>query len=405
MLEDESDFFGSLAVNDLEKIKGKKKLNVKQTLFLLIGNEVANLALPIGLTINAKELYTLSKKHDLAHLVFDAAIKNGLIDKNSDVFNKLNNQQLYAIYRYNQHKNDLGLIRDAFQKSHIRFVPLKGSIIRDYYPEPWMRTSCDIDILVHEEDLEKAKKALLQIGFTTDGARNYHDISFFKNQTHLELHFNICEMNKQLDQLLKDVWNYVEQYDGYEYRETDSFFVFHHIAHMAYHFLAGGCGIRPFLDLWILRKRETFDEKNLLELLNKCNLVSFYNEACLLSEIWFGDKKHNATTLKIEQFIFEGGVYGSSEKGAVIGIAQHGGSKFRYKWSIAFPSYFDMCNIYPKLKKYKILLPLYYIKRFFTKVFGKSKNRTKKRAEIINESSYNEAKEFSKLIKKLGLKK
>lgn len=351
-----------------------------------------------------QDLYVLSKKHDLAHLVFDAAIQNDLIDKNSEAFAKLSNQKIFAIYRYNQHKHDLGLIKDAFQKNSIQFVPLKGSVIRDYYPEPWMRTSCDIDILVHEDDLEKAKGVLLQIGFTTDGARNYHDISFFKGQTHLELHFNICEMNKQLDQLLKDVWGYVEQYDGYEYRETNSFFAFHHVAHMAYHFLTGGCGIRPFLDLWILRKREDFDEKNLLELLKKCNLVSFYNEVCLLSEIWFGNKEHNATTLKMEQFILEGGVYGSSKKGAVIGIAQHGGSKFRYKWSIAFPSYIDMCNIYPKLKKHKILLPFYHIKRFFTKVFGKSKNRTKKRAETINKSSCKEAKELSHLLKDLNLK-
>ena len=378
-------------------------MSAKETAFALIKNSVAGNTLPEKLDLNIKELYALSKKHDLAHLVFDAAFKNNLIDKNSDAFNKLSNQKIFAIYRYNQHKYDLGLIKDALQKNSIQFVPLKGSIIRNYYPEPWMRTSCDIDILVHEEDLDKAKETLLQIGFTTDGVRYYHDISFFKGQTHLELHFNICEMNKQLDQLLKDVWNYVEQYDGCEYRETNVYFVFHHIAHMAYHFLTGGCGIRPFLDLWILRKRDDFDEKHLFELLDKCNLISFYNEVCLLSEIWFGDKEHNATTLKMEEFILGGGVYGSADKGAVIGIAQHGGSKFRYKWSIAFPSYVDMCNIYPKLKKHKILLPFYYIKRFFTKVFGKSKSRIRKRSKTIGKSSYKEAKELSRLLKNLDL--
>ena len=38
------------------------------------------------------------------------------------------------------------------KKVQIPFLPLKGSVIRQYYPEPWMRTSCDIDILV---DFEK----------------------------------------------------------------------------------------------------------------------------------------------------------------------------------------------------------------------------------------------------------
>ncbi|MBO4954226.1 MAG: nucleotidyltransferase family protein, partial [Clostridia bacterium] len=36
----------------------------------------------------------------------------------------------------------------------IDFMPLKGAVIRQYYPEPWMRTSCDIDIHVKKDRLE-----------------------------------------------------------------------------------------------------------------------------------------------------------------------------------------------------------------------------------------------------------
>ena len=44
---------------------------------------------------------------------------------------------------------------NALEKAQIPFVPLKGSVIRKYYPEAWMRTSSDIDVLVHKEDVEK----------------------------------------------------------------------------------------------------------------------------------------------------------------------------------------------------------------------------------------------------------
>ena len=372
-------------------------------LFTLIKSSISGRKVLDIASINYKELYALSKKHDLAHLICDALVKNNLIDQNSKASQVFNREKILAIYRYQQHNHELQLVRDIFQKNCIQFVPLKGSILRDYYPEPWMRTSCDIDILIHEEDLDKAQEGLLSIGFKTDGIRNYHDISFFKESTHIELHFNICEANKQLDALLSQVWDYTEQYDGHEYRETNTYFVFHHIAHMAYHFLTGGCGIRPVLDLWILRNKQAYDEEELIKLLDICHLASFYKQVCLLSEVWFDNKEHNETTRMMEKHIIEGGAFGTQDKGAVTGIAKHKGSKTRYKLSIAFPPYDDMCKIYPKLIKRKILLPFYYIHRIFSKCFGKNARAIRKRNKAIDKASKKEAKEFLSLINKLDL--
>lgn len=60
-------------------------------------------------------------------------------------------------------------ICDALESVEISFLPLKGSVLRQYYPEPWMRTSCDIDILVHENDLEKTTEYLVRdLGYIYD---------------------------------------------------------------------------------------------------------------------------------------------------------------------------------------------------------------------------------------------
>lgn len=378
-------------------------MEINNSFFALVSDVIFGASVYNKTDIDFKEVYALSKKHDLAHLIYDALVRNNLIDQNSKASQVFNREKILAIYRYQQHNHELQQVRDVFQKNYIQFVPLKGSILRDYYPEPWMRTSCDIDILIHEEDLEKAQESLLTIGFKTDGIRNYHDISFFKESTHIELHFNICEANKQLDTLLSKVWDYVEQHDGCEYRETKTYFAFHHIAHMAYHFLTGGCGIRPVLDLWILRNKQAYDEEELLKLLDICHLVSFYKQVCLLSEVWFDGKEHNETTRMMEKHIIEGGVYGTQDKGAVTGIAKHKGSKTRYKLSIAFPPFEDMCKIYPKLIKHKILLPFYYIHRIFSKCFGKNARAIRKRNKAINSASKKEAKEFTQLINKLDL--
>ena len=128
-----------------------------------------------------KALYKLSKSHDLAHLVGNALIKNNLLDEEnpngdenhdgdktqgggennsgvirSEVKQKFEKQILTAIYRYENINSELETLKTAFEEEKIPFIPLKGSVIRQYYPEPWLRTSCDIDILVHEEDIERA---------------------------------------------------------------------------------------------------------------------------------------------------------------------------------------------------------------------------------------------------------
>ena len=378
-------------------------MNCKSALFRIIADSLGEVSIFEVAHIDFKELYALSKKHDLAHLIHDSLVKNNLVDFNSKVYQVFNREKILAIYRYQQHNHDLQLVRNIFQEKQIQFVPLKGSILRDYYPEPWMRTCCDIDVLVKEEELEKAKEALMSLGYETDGIRTYHDISFQKGDTHIELHFNIREANKQLDNLLSCVWDYVKQFDGYEYREEKEFFVFHHIAHMAYHFLKGGCGIRPVLDLWILKNKGTYEEVELIKLLDKCHLVSFYRQMCFLCEVWFDGKQHNKISRMMEEHIVDGGVYGTQEKSAVAGIAKHKGSKIQYKLSIAFPPYEYMCNIYPKLVKHKTLLPFYHFYRFFSKCFGRDAKDIRKRNKAIDNASKKKANDFGRLIDELGL--
>lgn len=86
------------------------------------------------------KLHKLSKSHDLAHLVGDALIKNDLIG-NDEIKAKYQKQVMLAIYRYEKINYELNRLRSALNEAQIPFIPLKGSVLRQYYPEPWMRTS------------------------------------------------------------------------------------------------------------------------------------------------------------------------------------------------------------------------------------------------------------------------
>ena len=104
-------------------------------------------------------LYRLSKAHDLAHLVGNALIRQDRIT-DGELKAKFEKQIMVAVYRYEKINHELQRLCRTLNEAKIPFIPLKGAVIRQYYPEPWMRTSCDIDILVREEQVEEAARLL-----------------------------------------------------------------------------------------------------------------------------------------------------------------------------------------------------------------------------------------------------
>ena len=107
-------------------------------------------------------LYKLAKQHDLAHLIGYALAKNDLFGENSFLKQKFVQQMGTAVYRYEQLNYEYNKIIECLSEHGVKHVALKGSVIRKLYLEPWMRTSCDIDILVQESDLESTTNLLCE---------------------------------------------------------------------------------------------------------------------------------------------------------------------------------------------------------------------------------------------------
>ena len=174
------------------------------------------------------KLYELSKKHDLAHVVGAALEKQGLLTDTS-LSQKFGKLQMLAIYRYENQNYELSQIKKTLSEAKIDFLPLKGAVIRDLYPEPWMRTSCDIDVLVKKCDIDRAVEHLIaELGYERDTKENYHDVSLYSSSgVHLELHFTLEENIPELDATLKRVWDHAAPIsdDSCEYRLSNEFFI------------------------------------------------------------------------------------------------------------------------------------------------------------------------------------
>ena len=269
-----------------------------------------------------------------------------------------------CLYRYVLHKDALEKIGAVLDGAEIPWIPLKGAVIRDLYPEPWMRTSSDVDVLVHEEDLDRAVEALETETSFRAKSRDYHDVSMYSEQILLELHFSILENMDTVDPLLRQVLSYaVPAGEGFRRSLTPEFQVFHNLAHMSYHLLHGGLGVRPFLDLWLLEHRTRFDREKVSQLCRQSGLLPFYEAGLRLTEVWLENAPHTEQTAALERCCLEGGVFDSGRlTGAVRQREKRG---LRYLLGRLFVSRGTLEELYPSLKKHPWLLPFFQIRRWF----------------------------------------
>ena len=256
----------------------------------------------------------------------------------------------------------LQIICDALSGNGIPYILLKGAVIRNLYPDPNLRTSSDIDILVRDDDLEKAVGALEKDTDLRYLRRSYHNVTLYSGVIHLELHFSLLENVGSLDRLLKEAWKYaVPTGDGSRYDFTPEYQLFYVMAHMSHHFLIGGLGIRPFLDLWLLRTGTEFDEEEVRRMCAECGILTFYTECSHLSRVWLEGEKHTEATALLEEVSLSGGVFGSRKfKNAG---RQRKQKKLGYILSRVFPPADQVREYYgdPSAKKHSKLY--YYVKR------------------------------------------
>ena len=128
---------------------------------------------------------------------------------------------MLAVYRLEKLNYELTKLCAALEQAEIPFIPLKGSVLRQYYPEPWMRTSCDIDVFVHEENLKRTISYLTEhLGYSYE-SQSSHDVSLFsKNRNHIELHYDIWGDNviDSVEPVLKKMWDVAPKNDNRQYQ-------------------------------------------------------------------------------------------------------------------------------------------------------------------------------------------
>lgn len=389
-------------------------MSVEKTLFLILQQELGEKENGVSVLENMDHdtysaILALSKKHSISQIVASACAKASSSEIISHDMAQHNKEVMTAFYQSQQRKYVLNEIVKCFDAAKILNIPLKGSVICDYYPEPWMRSSCDVDILIKNEDSERAIACLSKLGYTYQKSTSIHDHSLFSpTGVHVELHYTLIQEDclESANKFLETVWEYTsgEGSSSYCKKLTNEMFILYHIAHMAKHFINGGCGIKPFIDLWIIREKMKYEAHTLDQMLIEAKMLEFYNVVQDVVDVWFENKDHSRVTQGIEEYIFKGGVYGTLSNVAAISEAA-GEGKMKYLLKLMFMPRESLEIMYPRLERYPILFPYYQVKRWF-RIFKKDKrDKIKNLTDIRNSVSNEEVTATVQLLDSLGLSK
>ena len=314
-------------------------------------------------------------------------------------FDKARMRQTYLAVQFMEAAKAIGA---ALDECGILYVLLKGAVIRNLYPAPELRTSSDIDVLVHEEDLDRAVEVLEERTDLKKLQRDFHDISMINSRVHLELHFTLKHAAENIDWLLVRAWDFAAPTgEGSRWAFSPEYQIFYVTAHMSKHFTNGGLGIRPFIDLWLLRHKTQFDEATVRKMCEECSILAFYEQCCALSEVWFANAAHTETSRMLEGFCLSGCVYGSDHfYNAGMQRSKRG---WRYIVSRVFPPVDEIKAYYPEELGKEHSAAYYYRKRFTSWLSRSRRAELKAKFDDILTTDEAYLDSVDELFKRLGL--
>ncbi len=293
-------------------------------------------------------------------------------------------------------------LHTAFCEKNIPYIIFKGTEIAKYYPKPELRAMGDIDILVKQEDKEKAAEIITELGFIRENTHsqnsNNHEWIFFSNQFEIELHHRLLyndDFNLDIHTAFTDMaWENSTTDDGiYHTLKTEFHFVFL-LLHIRKHILWSGIGIRQFLDIAVMIKNSDIDWVNTEILLNNLELLPFAKTCFALVDKFFGISSPLTPTHISDEFyntaiksILEGNVVSFSNDSGDEKLDNQYINRFNkenpnslkklfFALKLFFPSYIILCDKYPHLKKLGIIgyiiIPLMWIHRAVGSIFKKT---------------------------------
>ena len=177
---------------------------------------------------------------------------------------------------------EMAVLFSRMDELGIWHMPLKGTVLNDFYPSFGMREMSDHDILADESRTAEVRDILKGMGFKSEhfGEGN-HDCYYKEPVCNFEIHRKLfgAFSDKRMQEYYADVNKRLIKDDitGYGYHLSDEDFYIYLTAHEYKHFSAGGTGIRSLLDCYVFlkAKKDSLDFTYITGEMKKLGIAGF----------------------------------------------------------------------------------------------------------------------------------
>ena len=324
----------------------------------------------------------LSKKHSLTAL-FYKVVKDTKVNIKEEYLKKLEGYYLANVRKHVLFEQERKELFKYCEENHILYLPLKGLILKEYYPDPYTREFADNDIFFGKDKDEQIKKFFVDRGYKVELYRkSNHDVYLKEPCLNFEMHRALFGETDDNEKIVKHFIHpkiglvNPQSFEAF-YRLNDFYVYF--TAHSYKHFHIAGCGLRTLIDYYVFLKKDMIDN-DILDFdyinkeLKKIDLVDFSNDMINLTTKVFKEEPLNDKEQEMLLYIASSGTYGTLENRVNKGVKEKG--KSRYLMSRIFPPYRYYKSAYPWAYKVPILIPIAWLCRFFRILFNNPKRAT-----------------------------
>ena len=299
----------------------------------------------------------------------------------------------------------------AFEEKSIDYFPIKGTVMKKYYPGSVYRWMSDADIFIREDQYGIISGIMKNAGYSFID-ESEHEFRWRKSGFLIEFHKQaMSSAFKETVDYFGDGFTRAHRIGGshrYQFDATDELiFAF---AHFVKHYLTGGAKIRNITDLYYLWKRGGEDKARLEAVLENMNLLDFYKILLKNVMAWFeGSPFDEAGELIFRTALTDSNEYKSSRKFIFWEARSNRGmtkttgiAKVRTMLKSFFIPAKKIHSKYKIFRKLPFLLPLFWIWRGFYSILFR-KERLKEYVSVQFKDGDKYLDKYMKEMKTLGL--
>ncbi len=315
------------------------------------------------------QLYGAADRHLLTGIVGYALEAAGVTDY---AFTQAKGKAIRKIVLFDVER---GAVLAELEKAGIWYMPLKGCVLKDYYPKIGMRQMSDNDILYDVTRREEMCSIMEGLGFTSTGRGNCDDHYAKAPVCNFEMHHSLFSPYTDeavfayyrhiRDKMRKDegsVWGF--------HLPPEDFYIYM-ITHEYKHYSGGGTGLRSLLDTYVYLHKASLDMAYVNGEMEKLGIADFEEANRSLALHLFDGEALTESEQEMLEEILSSGTYGTMRNRIQNQIKKKG--RWGYFLSrLTLPG--SLMHIsYPILDRVPALYPLCWTHRLVHAFFFKHK--------------------------------